>query len=414
MHPPDALQVLLIAHAKDARSGNFPKPENYVDAIRAAFTPWEAEEQARSATLAEGERTGASVKWYFVDGMGKRPQLPPGAADLNKALHSLVIIFVTSALVKDAVCVRRLEEIAVAIRSANGSPHGLLPLGTNEAVLAELRAHPRAKVLNETQGKSLESLAEYAIRPDYAAMLALHRAHLLLTSYPGKKSSAATAKACFFISHAKLDGLPLAASLREAIKSLPWLDSFYDARDIQPGDDWERGLEDGVQDSMLLALRTDSYDQRFWCRREVMWAERYDRPVLLIDARTLLLARPSVLGFTGVPGVRIPDGNLVRVLAEALREWVRIGVFRGRCTAAIAGNASLAKRTEFLSRPPTVESLDGALERLQARAAPKNALIVHPDPALEGSNGTAVQTLMRSRFAKGTVLSLRSFLAQLP
>ena len=412
MTPPDALQVLLIAHIHDAKAGDFPRPESYVDAFRAAFTPWEVEESARDAALAEGEKTGAAVRWDFIHSTGEAPVLPPAVEELGKALHSLVIVIATPALARDATCVARLEALAAAVRDAPGRPHDFLLLGMNEAALSALRGLPGTEAISRRQGVSLERLGEYALRPHYAAMLALHRAHRLLAASAAGQGGAVSATARFFISHAKLDGLSLAHSMEHAIKSLPWLGSFYDARDIQPGDDWQETLEQGVRDSMLLALRTDAYDQRFWCRREVLWAERYDRPVLLVDARALLLARPSVLGFTGVPGVRIPDGNLVRVLAEALREWVRIGILRRRCAAAVAGSA-LAARAEFLSRTPTLASLAGALDRLAARQAPPDALIVHPEPPLESELSEAAQALIRSRFPQGAVLSLRTFFAQL-
>jgi hypothetical protein len=38
--------------------------------------------------------------------------------------------------------------------------------------------------------------------------------------------------ATLFISHAKMDGLPLAQALNYQIKSIGWLCSFYDADDL--------------------------------------------------------------------------------------------------------------------------------------------------------------------------------------
>jgi len=166
---------------------------------------------------------------------------------------------------------------------------------------------------------------------------------------------------------------------------MPWLEYFYDAEDIQPGEDFRKVLEEGVIESMLLVLRTDIYDLRFWCRQEVMWAEMYDRPVLLVDARTELSNRPTVLGFTGIPGVRIPDGNLVRVLLEGLREWVRIGVARRRFREIVRDDPKLDQRTEFLCRTPSATALLAARARLLAKGAPPDAVLVHAEPALESN-----------------------------
>jgi hypothetical protein len=174
-------------------------------------------------------------------------------------------------------------------------------------------------------------------------------------------------------------------------------------------------LELGVLGSMLLVLRTDIYDLRFWCRQEVMWAEAYDRPVLVVDARTELLNRASVLAFTGIPGVRIPDGNLVRVLQEGLREWVRIGVVRRRFAEVLKTDSSLGAKTELLCRPLTLTALAEAIKRLRKKAdtaAPVR--VVHAEPPLESNHHDAAQDLIRSTFPNGGVLSVKNFFAQLP
>ena len=130
--------------------------------------------------------------------------------------------------------------------------------------------------LRNLQAPSLETLGERAQRTTSLVLRALARAHRLLTP---KSQRAGGVR--FFVSHAKLDGLPLAASLRHVIGGYGFLRDFYDARDIEAGEDFREVLEDGVANSMLIALRTDIYDDRFWCRQEVMWAEQFDRPILL-------------------------------------------------------------------------------------------------------------------------------------
>jgi hypothetical protein len=173
-------------------------------------------------------------------------------------------------------------------------------------------------------------------------------------------------------------------------------------------------LEAGVIESMLLVLRTDIYDLRFWCRQEVMWAEMYDRPVLVVDARTELSSRPTVLGFTGIPGVRIPDGNLVRVLLEGLREWVRIAVARRRFREIVRNDPKLDQRTEFLGRTPSPTALLAARARLLAKGAPADAVLVHAEPALESNYLEAARDVIRSRLPEASVVPFKTFLAQLP
>ena len=59
-------------------------------------------------------------------------------------------------------------------------------------------------------------------------------------------------------------------------------------------------------------LRTEEYDSRHWCQQEVLWADEYATPAVLVEARTNLNHPAGVLPLDRVPSVRIPDGNLVR------------------------------------------------------------------------------------------------------
>jgi hypothetical protein len=91
-----------------------------------------------------------------------------------------------------------------------------------------------------------------------------------------------------FISHAKMDGLPLARALKHQIGELAWLPKFYDADDLPPGSDWQAELEKNVGASLIVMLRTEEYDNRHWCQQEVLWADEYATPAVLVDARTHL------------------------------------------------------------------------------------------------------------------------------
>jgi len=414
MIPPDALQVLIISHEKVAQAGDFPREKNYVETIRNSFVRQETNELVRELALVDEQGTGANVKTFYVSSTAKEPLLPPPAADLKKALHTLVIVIVSPTLLADKAVVRGLEALARAINDSE-KQHGILVLDGTNRELEDFRKTGEAPALSEPQSLRLEALGEYALRPAYAGILALSKTHQLLENdpeIPAGRLGAGRAK--FFISHAKLDGLSLSQSLSHTIDQLRWLEKFYDAKDIQPGDDFKEVLEHGVLGSILLILRTDIYDLRFWCRQEVMWAEVYDRPALLVDARAELLNRASVLGFTGIPGVRIPDGNLVRVIAEALREWVRVGILRRRFSAALKDQPGRKAETRLLSRAPSLTSLAAAIRDLKKEKVDPQALvrIVHAEPPLETNHQSAAQDFIAGSFPQGTVLSFKSFLAQ--
>ncbi len=407
MVPPDALDVLIVSHEDDPSEGDFPCTRDFVEVLRTVFRGSGGDEVSREHYLVGGLSTGVTPKSFVVrDGV----TLPPDPAALDVALHSLVIVLASEQFTADGACMTAVAAVAAAVR-ASGGRHELIVFGLSDRATKDLRNRALVGDLAAHQSMDVEQLGEYALRPAYAALWALARSLRLLTA---GRPNQPIRKPCFFISHTKLDALPLAQSLLHIIGEFRWLDAFYDALNIEPGDDFESVLQHGVRDSLLLVLRTDIYDHRPWCQQEVRWAEQHDCPVLLVEARAQLLCRPSSLGFTGVPAVRIPDGNLVRVLGEALREWVRISVLRRRFQALAAIRPAITKEAALICRPPTNTALFGAVDRLKAAGAGEKAILVHSEPALERVEAEAAQRLWRSEFPEGSVLRWESFVAHLP
>lgn len=402
MIPQDALQIIVVVHQDDLCRGDYPRFENYLSTLRMAISGTNDNAAERDFYLSDGVDTGASLKRFVVS--SKQGVLPPDAKQLDSATHSLIVVFIGQSFVEDTDCVFAIGNLFESIFASEGA-HSAVVFGVNETVLSNLRKTGVNEAIGRAQGQSLETLGEYTLRPIYAAMMVLTRCHRLLVH--GRQGT----NARFFISHAKIDGLPLAQALKGLVEAFAWLDSFYDARDILPGDDFEEALEDGIKDSMLIALRSDEYDQRLWCRREVRWAEYYDRPILVVDTKIRLSGKPTILGFIGVPTVRIPDGNLVRVLLEALREWVRIGVLKERFRSKTMTKHGLPTKSESISRPPSITSLKGAMNRLKARGAPDDSFIVHPEPALDTDSLEAFTTIFTKEYQHGRLLPFKTYLA---
>ena len=176
----------------------------------------------------------------------------------------------------------------------------------------------------------MHALGEQAIRPAMLALRSLHQCRILLAGAlpapPGYKAGYLR----LFISHAKMDGLPLAHALKHQIETLGWLEDFYDVDDLPAGCDWQLELERGVGSSLIIMLRTEGYESRHWCMQEVLWADEYATPAVLVDARTNLSHPAGALPFDRVPTARIPDGNLIRILFLALREGLRFLYFARR------------------------------------------------------------------------------------
>lgn len=89
-----------------------------------------------------------------------------------------------------------------------------------------------------------------------------------------------------FVSHAKRDGRRASERVVRHLAdpdSGLHLDTFYDVKALDVGEDWERQLEDGAANGSLLALLSDSYETRPWCNAEILWAKRHRRPILVVD-----------------------------------------------------------------------------------------------------------------------------------
>ncbi|MEM1003055.1 MAG: toll/interleukin-1 receptor domain-containing protein, partial [Bacteroidota bacterium] len=86
-----------------------------------------------------------------------------------------------------------------------------------------------------------------------------------------------------FISHAKADGGRFAKELKDFIDDIPELRSYYDAKDIPLGSSFGKEIEEGIARSVLLVLHSDQFSSREWCRREILWAKKHGRPVLVLN-----------------------------------------------------------------------------------------------------------------------------------
>lgn len=96
----------------------------------------------------------------------------------------------------------------------------------------------------------------------------------------------------FFLSHAKKDlprdpgrgGEGPVYALLSALARGPVV-AWYDAQDIPAGGRFDEEIESGVLEcSALIAVLTDAWSSREWCRREMLEAKEAGRPMIVVDA----------------------------------------------------------------------------------------------------------------------------------
>jgi hypothetical protein len=246
----------------------------------------------------------------------------------------------------------------------------------------------------------LEDLDERDLRLPFLTLHVLNHALRLLASANGRTTGKV---ARLFFSHAKRDGVPLATAARDWMKRLKGFETFYDTENLDLNKNIDDQLSAAVAEAVIIVFRTEVFDQRFWCQKEVLWAEMHLRPVITVDARWQLQHGPSVINFDSVPAVRIPDGSLVRIFAAALREAVRIELFQARVDIHRLSIDPDGTTWAVVAVPrcPSLVSLHAACESptLNAGQASRRT-IVYPNPSLpemllQAAHGLASKSVPR-------------------
>jgi hypothetical protein len=390
------LQILLFSHADDKEIPRYQK------AILRAF---QGGEEAGNY-LATGDDLGLQLGVFST-----APVLAP-AKMLDAFCHTVTVVFVDRALLDkggDALWDWLAE--CWSLTSASNGRHAMMAVAMDER-MGRLYSDKRPGMKSH-QLLQVHDLGESAIRPAMLALRVLHECRVRLAEGLPKVPGETAGHLRLFISHAKIDGLPLALALKHQIDMVGWLKAFYDAADLPSGCDWQKELERGVGSSLIIMLRTEVYEGRSWCKQEVLWADEYATPAVLVEARTGLDHPAGSLPFDRVPTVRIPDGNLLRILFLALREGLRFLLFMRR-VEQMKQNGDLPAPVELkvFSFPPSMSALLRACRALTDSKAPATTprLILYPDPPLRAGNYEAAGALVET-YAPGTRLVTPNTLA---
>lgn len=202
-----------------------------------------------------------------------------------------------------------------------------------------------------------------------------------------------------FLSHAKRDGLWLAAALRDELARFAGDLAFFDGVSLREGEEFDEGLIAGFDGAVVVGLVTDTWSGRYWCTWEVVKGKERRCPFLSVDllsdgevrsvryagnARTLRwpLAIPTPEernSWAPAPHDSTPEANqkrlaIDRIVIAALVELVRARHDRARIEAVRAAGV-LPDDTMALGAPPELATLPGF-------EADRSWLVVHPDPAL--------------------------------
>ena len=310
---------------------------------------------------------------------------PPGGAvpleiDVDEAHATAIVILADNVLAADAQWVAYARTLAEQADAA-GLHVRTFPISIDRAVLAPLNMTEQALRWDlwdgdsATRTKRLRSELTY----EFCRMLRHFLEHL---NRPDENEAALEAylrKVQIFLSHSKHDdaGERTARLIRDRLQAGHGLASFFDVHDIPAGLRFHHVLLLQVRVSAMVAVYTDTYSSREWCRKEVIEAKRHNVPLVVANCITDLDER----GFPymgNVPVVRLdPDGPdridvvIARLLDEVLKD------FLWRCRIAISA-AAAGPAVVFIPRPPELITL----ATLPPEADVPAPIVVYPDPPL--------------------------------
>jgi len=369
---PTPIQIVLI------RDRSKPESEPYRDALRLAFEGSGADAQSPTAYLDDA----VDLQIQVLEPDFERAQ--PSIERLLAAARDTLVVEILP-LPHSVELTRQLDDLKARV-------------GADHVVSVKIPDPPTEG--DRQRYKHRPDEVEPTLMPVVTALRAMETARLVLAD---SLKAASTGRLKFFVSHAKIDGIPMALSLlglmrriREASceKVSGELRYFYDVEDIEPGSDWRAVLEENARNSVLIVLRTEEYEKRYWCRQEYLWAEQMRCPILVVDLRTRPYQEGARLPFGPAPQVHVHDGNLIRVLLHAIACHLRPLRLEARIQLGESRSTSVPRRI-VLPRHPSEISLHSAVKVLRdTDPHAEEAQIIYPNPPLHQFSLDAVQPIL--------------------
>ncbi|QPR34459.1 toll/interleukin-1 receptor domain-containing protein [Delftia acidovorans] len=323
--------------------------------------------------------TGLSVIYRYVLAPESTQPLP---IDLADADTSAIVVLVDNNLVGDTAWTAYVQELCRRTEAA-GLGTRVFPVEIDAGVLGRLGTNEQALLWARWEGELAERGRRLTAALTYAfcRLLRHYLEHLKRPEEEEEALEAYLKKVRIFLSHSKHDrhGEDIARNVRSRLHNTPGMDSFFDVYDIPAGLRFQKILIHNVRVSAMVAIHTDSYSSREWCRKEIIEAKRWHVPLVVANSISDIDER----GFPymgNVPVVRLePDGAdridfvIARLLDEVLKD------FLWRCRIALElSDENRDPSVIFVPRPPELISLAS----LPPEADVPNPVIVYPDPPL--------------------------------
>ncbi len=320
--------------------------------------------------------------------------------DYTSSNNTLIIIFVDSHMVVDIEWHSYISTISSQCEILDKCI--LLPVAINRA------AFNISEKIEKINFIRLYELKKYEQKRSYLTFRIAHELCRLL--YGLERTSkvidnpVSPAPVNLFISHAKEDGVEIAKALNDHIQGDTPLKTFFDANDISAGYDFSSEIEANIENSVLLVIHSDKYSSREWCRREIILAKKYNRPIIVVNTLDSGEDR-SFPYMSNVKTIRASNPiNRERLITETLIETLRFK-YQELFINYLVSKFNIDVNREFiLSYPPELLSLIFLKDM-------NNDIIVYPEPPLSEEEIDILQRLNENmKFATPSLLPYLSLM----
>ncbi|VVM49907.1 hypothetical protein PS673_00709 [Pseudomonas fluorescens] len=309
---------------------------------------------------------------------------------LDDSETSATIVILDEALTSSAEWLEYVREVAARVNefSSSGFRRMLFPVSIQREALNQLPMTQQALRWDLWEGGDDAKIQQLRneLTYEFCRMLRYNLAQLKAPTE--RRIEDYLKRVQVFLSHSKHDdeGASIARAIRLRIFQGHGLATFFDVHDIPAGLHFDEVLLHQVRVSAMVAIHTDSYSSREWCRKEIIEAKTWNVPLVVANSISMVDER-SFPYMGNVPLVRLGhdptnvdriDIVVGRLLEEVLKDYL------WRCQTHEI-RAALPARAIFIPRPPELISLScipTVFPEDSQGNTPQELTLIYPDPPL--------------------------------
>jgi len=218
---------------------------------------------------------GIGIPVFFHSLAEPTPQSLTQRIALDAAQSTVVLPLVDDLMTESDAWTAALEKLYSIIPPAPQGPHRLFPVALTRNSYNVSTIISRLNFIRVDSESSAERAESLLAKITHELCRLLLQDEMMAYGPTPSQAGEGAAPVRLFLSHAKQDGLTIVVELLQYLAQKSPVEAYFDATDIAAGLNFQAELEHSVQKCALLVTHTDLYASRYWCRREVLLAKKY-------------------------------------------------------------------------------------------------------------------------------------------